>query len=94
MNKRLVEVFTAGCPLCNETVKLVREWACENCKIQVYDLRERCTTNECREKVAQYGIHRVPAVVVNGFLTDGCQNQRPVARETLVAAVSRASRGG
>lgn len=28
MTKRLVEVFTAGCPLCDETVKLVRELIC------------------------------------------------------------------
>jgi hypothetical protein len=25
--KRFIEIFTAGCPLCDETVKLVRELA-------------------------------------------------------------------
>ena len=64
MSKRLVEVFTAGCPLCDETVKLVRELACSNCEVQVYDLREGYATNSCRERATQYGIHRVPAVVV------------------------------
>lgn len=39
MSKRLVEVFTAGCPLCDQTVKLVRELACSNCEVQVYDLK-------------------------------------------------------
>jgi len=86
MAKRLIEVFTAGCPLCDETVKLVRELACNNCEVQIYDLRSGCTTNECREKVAQYNIHRVPAVVVNGQLAGCCQNQQPVSREALVAA--------
>ena len=86
MSKRLVEVFTAGCPLCDETVKLVRELACSNCEVQVYDLREGCVTNSCREKAEQYGIHRVPAVVVNGKLAECCQNQQPVSRESLVAA--------
>lgn len=86
MAKRLIEVFTAGCPLCDETVKLVRELACNNCEVQIYDLRSGCTTNECREKVAQYSIHRVPAVVVNGQLAGCCQNQLPVSREALVAA--------
>ncbi len=84
MTKRLVEVFTAGCPLCDETVKLVRELACQNCDIQIYDLREGCVTNECREKASHYGIHRVPAVVVNGKLAECCQNQQPVSREVLV----------
>jgi len=38
MAKRLVEVFIAGCPLCNNTVKLVRELACPNCEVQIYNL--------------------------------------------------------
>ena len=43
-------------------------------------------TNECSEKVTQYGIHRVPAVVVNGQLAGCCINQQPVSREALLAA--------
>ncbi len=86
MSKRLVEVFTAGCPLCDETVKLVRELACSNCEVQVYDLREGYATNSSRERASQYGIHRVPAVVVNGKLAECCKNQQPVSRESLVAA--------
>ncbi len=86
MSKRLVEVFTAGCPLCDETVNLVRELACFNCEVQIWDLREGCATNECREKAAVYGIHRVPAIVVNGKLAECCQNQQLVSRESLVSA--------
>ncbi len=86
MAKHIVEVFTAGCPLCDETVKLVRNLACENCDVQIYDLREGCASNECREKATRYGIHRVPAVVVDGKLAECCQNQQPVTREALVLA--------
>ena len=68
MAKRQVEVFTAGCPLCDETVKLVKELACDKCEVKIYDLNKGCVTNECREKAAKYGIHRVPAVVVDGKL--------------------------
>jgi hypothetical protein len=85
MAKRQVEVFTAGCPLCDPVVQLVRELACDNCEVQVYDLREGCETNECRDKATQYGIHRVPAVVVNGTLAECCQNQQSISREALVA---------
>ena len=35
--RRKVEVFTAGCPLCQETVKLVKEPACPRCEVIVYD---------------------------------------------------------
>ncbi|PSB08425.1 glutaredoxin [filamentous cyanobacterium CCP1] len=86
MAKRLVEVFTAGCPLCDETLKLVRSLSCENCDIQVWDLQEGNSIPESLEKATQYGIHRVPAVVVNGKLAECCQNQQPISREALVAA--------
>lgn len=85
MTKPIVEVFTAGCPLCDETVQLVRELAINKCEVQVYDLREGCATDECREKATVYGIHRIPAVVVNGQLAECCQNQQPVSREVLIA---------
>ncbi|MBI4303247.1 MAG: thioredoxin family protein [Chloroflexi bacterium] len=83
MANRNVEVFTAGCPLCDEAVKMVRDLACEKCEVTVYDLREGCATNECREKAAKYGIHRVPAVVVDGKLVDCCGPQTPVSRQAL-----------
>lgn len=83
--KRKVEVFTAGCPICDETVSLVKSLACPSCQVQVYDLREGCATNECREKVAQYGITAVPAVAVNGVLLDCCR-RGPVDAAMLRAA--------
>jgi hypothetical protein len=42
---RRVEVFTAGCSLCDEVVGLVTSQACQSCEVQVYDLREGCITN-------------------------------------------------
>lgn len=83
--KRQVEVFTAGCPLCDETVKLVQSLACPNCEVTVYDLREGCGTHACREKAKAYGVHRVPAVVIDGKLADCCQ-VGPVTAEALRAA--------
>lgn len=86
MTQRSVEVFTAGCPLCDETVKLVQELACDSCDIQVRDLREGHITKENQERLNQYGIRRVPAVVVDGTLADCCQTQQSVSRESLIAA--------
>lgn len=85
MSKRLVEVFTAGCPLCDATVKLVQELADQNCEVQIYDLRQGCATNECRKKANQYGIHRVPAVVVDGKLAECCSSKQSISREALIA---------
>ena len=67
--KRLVEVFTAGCPLCDPVVKTVHDLACPFCEVTVYDIRK-----EGAEKARSYGIHRVPAVVVNGKLVDCCRS--------------------
>jgi len=83
--KRRVEVFTGGCPMCDEAVRLVNSMACPSCEVVVYDLREGCATNECREKVTQYGLTRVPAIAVNGVLLDCCRTE-PLQREVLAAA--------
>lgn len=83
--KRRVEVFTAGCPICEETVRLVNSMACPSCEVQVYDLREGCATNECREKATRYGITALPAVAVNGGLLDCCR-RGPIDAAGLRAA--------
>lgn len=67
---RKVVVFTAGCPLCDEAVQLVRSIACPSCDVQVYDLHQN---QEAVNLAKQYGIKRVPAIVVEGKLAECCQ---------------------
>lgn len=64
MNKRQIEIFTADCPLCDETVKLVRKLVCSSCQVSIYDLREPVDL----AKAEQYGVNGVPAIAVNGRL--------------------------
>lgn len=73
MARRTVEVFTAGCPLCDEATKLVQSLACPNCDVKVYDLREGCATQECRDLAQRYGMKTVPTVVVDGQIADCCR---------------------
>jgi glutaredoxin 3 len=80
MAKRHVEVFTAGCPVCDPAVQLVQEMACPDCEVTIHDLRE-----EGAQKVKQYGIKTVPAVVVDGRLAACCEHTGP-DREQLRAA--------
>ena len=82
-----IEVFIAGCPLCDEAVKTVKEAACPNCTITVYDLREGCETMECREKARAYGVTRVPAVVVDGKLCSCCEGSKVNAADLHAAGV-------
>jgi hypothetical protein len=83
--KRRIEVFTAGCPLCDEAVRLVKGLACEDCEVIVYNLNEPCESGECLEKVKSYGVTRVPAVAVYGRLAECCKVGR-VTEEGLKAA--------
>ena len=38
MTQRTVEIFSAGCPACDETVQLVRAIACPSCDVAVLDM--------------------------------------------------------
>jgi glutaredoxin 3 len=67
--RRTVEVFTAGCSVCNEALEVVRSAVCDSCDLQVHDMR----TEPAQAKAGQYGVKHVPAVVVNGHLADCCQ---------------------
>ena len=51
--KRKVELFTAGCPLCDKVVKLVKSLACASCEVTIYDLRK-----EAMDKARKYGACR------------------------------------
>jgi len=75
MLKRKIEIFTAGCYVCDGVVKEIKELACPNCEVIVYDLNKKCGTNECENKAKQYGIKSVPAVAINGKLVDCCTNK-------------------
>ncbi len=80
--KRRIEVFTAGCPLCDDAVRLVNELKCGDCEVTIHNLSEAGTA---LDKARAYGIHRVPAVVVDGKLAECC-SVGPVTAEGLKAA--------
>ena len=84
-DKRRVEIFTAGCPLCDETVRLVKELACPSCEVIVYNIKEQCESKECLDKMKQYNITSVPTVVVDGKIAECCKRGK-VSKETLKAA--------
>ena len=70
MTLRKVEVFTAGCLLCDDAVQLVRRLACSSCSVEVLDMNDE----SAQRKARQYGVTRVPAVAVNGTLADCCSS--------------------
>ncbi len=78
--KRKIEIFSAGCPACDETIQIVNDLACPSCDIQVLDMHQE----DVAQKAKDYGIGRVPAVVIDGKLADCCSSGG-VNAETLKA---------
>ena len=78
--KRSVEVFSIGCPRCDEAVKIVQSIASAADDVQIHDT---LSDKAAQAKAAQYGIKRMPAVVVNGRLADCCKGGDGVDAATL-----------
>ena len=55
--KRKIEVFSAGCPVCDETVALVKQVACPSCDVTVLDMNDPSVA----KRAASLGIRSVPA---------------------------------
>lgn len=79
--ERKVEVFTAGCPVCDETVEMVRRIACDSCEIELLNLSD----DRVAKRAGELGIRSVPAVVIDGVLASCCAG-REVREEVLLNA--------
>ena len=79
--KRQIEIFSAGCPVCLDTIDLVNRLACPSCEISVLNMNDK----EVATRAAKLGIRSVPAVAINGKLADCCAS-RGVNEDVLRAA--------
>ena len=79
--KRKIEVFSAGCAVCNEVIEAVKREACPSC--EVIELNMMDARVVARAKAL--GIRSVPAVVIDGKLASCCAG-RGVDIEVLKAA--------
>ena len=71
--KRKVEIFSAGCPVCKDTINLVNKLVCESCEVSVLDMNKP----EITERAKTLGIRSVPAIVIDGKLADCCAGRGP-----------------
>ena len=58
-----IEVFTANCPLCLDTLKAVKK-ATKECGCEITE--HRCEGEECCGPAKSYGIKAVPCIVMDG----------------------------
>ena len=71
--KRKIEIFSAGCPLCTDTIDMVKDNSCSSCDVEVVDMMKP----EGASQAKKYGVKTVPAVVIDGHLADCCGKNGP-----------------
>ncbi len=79
--KRKIEVFSAGCGLCEDTIEMVQNVACSSCEVIIRDMKDAKTIGRAKE----LGVLSVPAVAIDGVLASCCSG-RGVDEVTLRAA--------
>jgi glutaredoxin 3 len=68
MATRKIEIFSAGCAVCDEVVAQVKAAACPSCEVSVVKMSD--THEAARAK--SLGIRSLPAVVIDGKLANCC----------------------
>lgn len=71
--KRKVEIFSAGCDICEDFVRQVEREACPSCEVSVLDMNAPETAQRARE----LGVRSVPAVAIDGRLAECCAGRGP-----------------
>src|SRR5262245_2477744 len=80
--KHTIEIYSAGCATCKESVDLGKKIAGSDHEVRVHDMQH----GETAARAKKLGIRSVPAVVVNGKLASCCAGRGPderVLREAL-----------
>lgn len=83
--QRKIEIFSASCPACEETIELVNRNACSSCVVTVLDMND----TQVAERAKALGIHSVPAVVIDGELAGCCTGNGPDQSILLAAGLGQ-----
>jgi glutaredoxin 3 len=83
--KRKIEIFSAGCPACEETINLVNSIACPACEVSVLDMRDHAVATRAKS----LGVRSVPAVAINGKLADCCAGRAPEESQLRAAGLGQ-----
>ncbi len=71
--KPKIEIFSAGCPACEETISRIQDLTCPSCEVVVLDMKDVGIAQRARE----LGVRSVPAVAIDGKLADCCAASGP-----------------
>jgi len=79
--KHKIEIFSAGCHACKQTIEAVKKLAGEH-EVHIHDMHQK----EVASKATEHGIRSLPAVVIDGKLA-GCCASRGVDEHVLREAL-------
>ncbi len=82
---RKIEVFSAGCEVCEDTIALINRIACPSCEVEILDMHKP----EVSRKAKQYGVRSVPAVAVDGKLANCCAGRGPDERQLRATGIGQ-----
>lgn len=69
----LIEVFTSGCSACEGTIQYANELAADGGhEVRVWNTATTGEANEREQRMRRYGIHELPAIVIDGELLACC----------------------
>ena len=70
---RKIEIFSAGCPVCEALIARVHEMACPSCEVSVLDMNQPAVA----ARASNLGVASLPAVAVDGTLAECCAGRGP-----------------
>jgi hypothetical protein len=69
----MIEVFSAGCGICGDTVQAIQEAACPSCEVTVVDTHSPLGAARAKK----LGVQSLPAVAIDGKLAGCCEGAGP-----------------
>ncbi|MCA9469967.1 MAG: thioredoxin family protein [Nitrospira sp.] len=80
---RQIEIFSAGCQVCENTVTLIQQMACPSCEVTVLNMKDQIVAQRARS----LGVRTVPTVLVDGRLATCCAEGGPNEQVLRAAGV-------
>lgn len=80
--KHKIEIFSAGCATCKETIEMVEKLAGSEHEVQIHDMHKP----DLASRAKQHGVRSLAAVVIDGKLAGCCAGRGPdehMLREAL-----------
>ena len=78
-----IEVFSAGCSTCKDTIEMVKRLAGSSHEVVIHDMQK----SDVALKAKSYGVRSIPAVVIDGKLASCCAGRGP-EEKVLKAALA------